>query len=412
MARVLVPSQKEVWFSHNAKRYKVAEIPTKVHVEDQILDQIKKKLTVLQEEEEETWNYDKCSISIERTAKDGKLMVVVRSIHERESKVMKNKVKLRYMLGFEVSKFFSKDKRARDKPWDEYYTAYENKRNEKTGERKEWQRERLPEWHSGKRWVFQLGTEENHDYWIWEWAEEGCDIESSTIYRIYQSINDELTKPTKSLSNNTFDLELEEKSDESDDVIPVIYQPAVDSLDNFVREVHCTKPAKSEDGSYEVEVTIIFNNEDLRNHYYLNEIYEFIRNLKYGRKMDIESFKIKIKKDVSNNKFIFENIYSGDSQLEADTIHGDPPPPPIPEHGIKYYFNNDNHPVVFINTSNHAMAEHDTNNSFWKFEYLPWLKENPPIEFGHDTKEMIDQRFKPILPINKRVLTRLKKFME
>jgi hypothetical protein len=39
----------------------------------------------------------------------------------------------------------------------------------------------------------------------------------------------------------------------------------------------------------------------------------------------------------------------------------------LPGVSVKYYFMDWNHPVVFFNTSNHAMAEHDTNDRVWKW---------------------------------------------
>lgn len=164
---------------------------------------------------------------------------------------------------------------------------------------------------------------------------------------------------------------------------------------NFVREIHCAQ-SKRVNGSYEVEVTIIFNNEQLRRHAYVNKIYKIVRQLLFGRILDIETFHILFRKDVTNNKFIFENIYSDDYQLEEDSIHGDPPP--APEHSIKYYFSNYNHPIVFINTSNHAMAEHDTNHRLWKWEYIPWVN-NAPIKLGNKTRKEIEKGFKPIYQI-------------
>jgi hypothetical protein len=53
-------------------------------------------------------------------------------------------------------------------------------------------------------------------------------------------------------------------------MIPVIYQPAIDSWKNFVREIHCHRV-----DSNEFEVTILFNNEHLREHAILNPIYEW-----------------------------------------------------------------------------------------------------------------------------------------
>lgn len=167
---------------------------------------------------------------------------------------------------------------------------------------------------------------------------------------------------------------------------PVIYQPAVDCMKNFVRYVHCT-PCKTVDGHCEVEVSIIFNNEQLRQHSYFNNIYEVIRYYLYGRTLDIETFRIRFKKD-EGNKLIFHTTYSGKNDLEKDSIHGNSVLP-APGHDVKYYFIQKEHPVIFINTSNHSMAEHDANHSMWKWEYIPWLK-SAPIELGCKNRNQIE----------------------
>lgn len=97
-------------------------------------------------------------------------------------------------------------------------------------------------------------------------------------------------------------------------------------------------------------------------------------------------------KDEASDRFTFAGIYSNEEELNADSIHGDRILP-APEHSIKYYFVDRNHPVVFINTSNHAMAEHDTNDRIWKWEYIPWLND-APIKFGSMTRLEIEQSLK------------------
>ena len=79
--------------------------------------------------------------------------------------------------------------------------------------------------------------------------------------------------------------------------------------------------------------------------------------------------------------------------MNADSIHGDKTPPPAPEHPIKYYFADRNHPIVFVNTSNHAMAEHDANNRIWKWEYIPWLLD-APIKLGTLTRKEIEENLR------------------
>jgi hypothetical protein len=92
--------------------------------------------------------------------------------------------------------------------------------------------------------------------------------------------------------------------------------------------------------------------------------------------------------------FIFENIYSykngKNNGLNEDSIHGNPPGDgKIP---ISYYFVDFNHPVVFVNTSNHAMAEHDANHKLWKWEYVPGIRDSP-ITLGNESRRTIDGEF-------------------
>ena len=71
-------------------------------------------------------------------------------------------------------------------------------------------------------------------------------------------------------------------------------------------------------------------------------------------------------KNNSDNYFVFEGIYSGQYGIEHDTIHLDKPP--APKRPIEYYFLDHYHPIIFINTANHAMSEHDNNHDIWKWE--------------------------------------------
>lgn len=337
-----------VWFSHREKIYKVTNGRFIWTDKDQI------------------WDWDHCTTGLVRTL-ENKLIVVVRSSTNKNSRFMGNKpVELRFMLGFQVNGF--------SEPRTESYTARDN--HPDPGKREG----------PGERWVIQLDS----DYWIWEWAKEGVDIRSSHIYGLYKQLQEEISHPSIQ-SDNIFDIELDVQDDR---IIPVVYQPAVDSLDNFVREVHCAR-SEMADGSIETEVTLIFNNEQLRKHAYggiINKIYEGFRRLYHGRILDIETCKIIGRKE--DNKLIFENIYSNKHQLDEDSIHGDPPM--APKRDIKYYFIDQNHPVIFINTSNHAMAEYDTNHRIWKWEYIPWA-DNAPIKLGSKTRKKIEKQFKPIL---------------
>lgn len=92
--------------------------------------------------------------------------------------------------------------------------------------------------------------------------------------------------------------------------------------------------------------------------------------------------------------FTFEGIYSNDSGIIEDTIHGDRMRPP-PKRIISSYFIDYFHPVVFINTSNHPMAEKDNNNMLWKWEYQPFDDESP-ITYGKKSRKKIELQFTPL----------------
>jgi hypothetical protein len=48
---------------------------------------------------------------------------------------------------------------------------------------------------------------------------------------------------------------------------------------------------------------------------------------------------------------------------------------------------------VFVNTSNHALAEKDNNHDFWKREYVPWSK-TTPIKHGEKTRKDTEKSYK------------------
>ncbi len=218
-----------------------------------------------------------------------------------------------------------------------------------------------------------------------------------SIDKIHTYVVNEKASNSQESHGDIFDVQIKDDQLDIDDlakakIIPVVYQPSIDSLRNFVREIHCFE---LEPGV--MEVSILFENEELRRHRLVNHIYELFRLFVYGREIDVETFKIKMNKeeedDISINKklFQFENIYSSDYGIEEDSIHENPRPPDV---RVKYYFSNYRYPIIFINISNHAMAEHDNNHDLWKWEYIPFLK-NAPVRFGTKSRRHIDSEFKP-----------------
>lgn len=393
-----------VWFSHLEKEFQVVDIG------------LKKLFQWKETEPPKMWDWDNCTVSRAKVLSDGKVRIVIRSKTNRNSDYMgRIPVELRYMLGIDIASI--------SEPYSKPYDLASSKRQKLPVSAKKI---------SHKRWVCKL----DEKYWIWQWAKEGIDIKSSQVYHLYEDIKGFLEEAQSMKSSNSdhitsgsnsriFKVYLDERV-EVDDIVPVIYQPAIDSLKNFLREVHCVKLV-GHDSSVDVEVSLLFNNEELRRHKFLNRIYSKIRLILYGRTQDVETFKIhliknkddksqkgmtddnmmneedtrrenkeinKINKRNSNNYFVFEGIYSGQYNIEYDTIHLDKPPPP--KRTIEYYFLDHYHPIVFINTANHAMSEHDNNHDIWKWEYIPWVKK-APIKLGLKSRKDIELRFTPFI---------------
>ncbi len=294
-------------------------------------------------------DYDNCNVySLNKL--DNEIIIVRRSKH-MYSRYRKQMVKINYMLDFTVSSI-------QEPRIEVYKDPYTNELRE--------------------RIVSQLDS----NYWIWEWVNDNIkSIEESKVYEIYKCIREKHKR-----FNRVFPIEVKD----NEEIIPVIYQPAIDTYNNFLREIHCHKINNNE-----LEVTLIFNNEELRKHALANKIYEWFRRWFYGRKIDIESFKILLE-DNKPRYLQFPGIYSGKNGIEQDNIHEDNPDykGDVPKRDILYYFANYNHPIIFVNTSNHAMAEYDNNTKLWKWEYLAW-EEDTPIIYGDKSRREIEKSFKP-----------------
>jgi hypothetical protein len=367
-------NSEEVWFSNREAIFQI------------------KDARVEWTEDKKIWNWDRCTISMVKSPIVGKkLRMVVRSNANRNhiTSDVNRPMTIRYMLGFDISNVGELHRESRN--------PKENCKNDAAA----WTGPR-------DRWVFSL----DEDYWIWDFDEDGGDAAPANVYNIYQDILRNLNGQDTDKKEQIFDLQPKSLSDKTvidhlkaqaqgdiKPIVPVIYQPAVDGLKNFVREVHCHQTDHKDghkDGWSEVEVTLVFNNERLRKHYFLDYFYKVFRSFRYNRDVDVETFKIWIdRKDFRNSYFLFEEICSfiddENQGINQDSIHGDPAGEEIKRY-ISYYFVDYNHPVLFINTSNHAMAQHDANPMLWKWEYVPGVIDSP-VSLGNQTRDQINARY-------------------
>ena len=288
-------------------------------------------------------------------------------------------VKVRYMLGINIVNVSDIKIENYELSQDNYLIRENIDKNELFQENKNVSKQRI---------AFQLDDR----YWIWDWY-DGINIEDTSIYKLHKYI----------LSNKEYAQEIEKgifkiiiDEDELDPdklkqshIIPIIYQPALDSLKNYIRQIHCSE---IEPNVY--EISIVFNNEVLRQHKILYSVYKFLRQIMYHRTTDIETFRIHTCSSFpikNKSKCLFENIYSDDFGIEYDTIHGDPPKAELRD--LKYSHFQYHSPIIFINTSNHAMAAHDNNHDLWKWEYIPFVKDSP-IEFGTLNRKELEEQIR------------------
>lgn len=351
--------EERVWFSHWTTEYTI-----KRGIKRQVIEWLEGKPPI-------RMDWDNCTVDV-LGRYGGSIKLAIRSKTLRNSKYMGDiPVQLRYMLAVE----FEADSIS-EPTLDRGYSLTQSARKS------------LPQSLREKphdRWLLKIG-----EYEIWQWTstEDGGDVKSTLVYSIYQSL---LTGESDSSDTEGREVIFRITVEELDRVVPVVYQPAVDSLNNFLREVHCV--SRIEGNTADTEVSLVFNNEQLRKFALADGLYRWWRKLWYGRTIDIETFNIHFLKDrLDDNYFIFQGIYSGDYDLQYDSIHLDLVPQ---KRRVEYYFANQYHPVVFVNTSNHAFAEHDNNSRLWKWEYIPWIK-GSPVKLGMMSRIELDRHFKSL----------------
>ena len=349
----MAEAEERVWFSHWTKEYRV-----RPGVRRPVFEWLEDRPPI-------KMDWDNCHVDIVGHS-SGMARFVVRSRATKNSEYMGDiPVQLRFMLTVDVDA-----KEIGEPALEKDYKIESPKRKHVPPSVRETPHD---------RWVLRLGS----DAEVWEWTRSDRTITSTEVWRLYEKIRASLEKPGS--LGNIFRTGV--KAFES--VVPVVYQPAVDSLDNFMREIHCH--ATVEEDTADLSVSLVFNNEQLRKFGLADGIYRWIRRFLYGRSIDIETFRIHFVRDkLDSNYFVFQGIYSGDYGLHYDTIHLDGT---LTERKVEYYFVDQRHAAVFVNTSNHALAGHDNNLQLWKWEYVPWADKSPVV-LGTKSREELDREFR------------------
>ena len=233
-----------------------------------------------------------------------------------------------------------------------------------------------------KRDCWALNLDAQHKIWLWKDVNNEA---KNIMTKMLESIKLKSAK-IKDNPRHFSPLEVENRQIKLiGNIQPVIYHPARDisgeRVRNYIQEIHLA-PSVNDN---KVLVTIVYNDERLRENAWLDWIYRIFRKLRHGRTFDVESFLIVLEEGLPT-KFDFPDIYSGDNKLEKDSIHCNKCASII-DH---FFSNNRYRPVIFINTSNHAMAGKDNNINKWKIEYRLW-EEQCPIYLGSNSRCEIEQ---------------------
>ena len=207
--------------------------------------------------------------------------------------------------------------------------------------------------------------------------------DKKSIWDLYEEIIKKTNKPP--VEDSIFSTD----DEDYDHIVPVIYQPRIDAWKNFLREIHVSPMSENK-----YEITLIFQDEQLRKHFLFDFFYRIFRLFKHKRIVDVESFYFHRGEKQS---FTFPGIFSGNSSLFDDNIHFDNPiKGRVEKRPVKYFFKNKKHPIVFVNTSNHALSPEDNNHDMWKWEYIPWSKDIP-IKLGTQTRKEVEKNQNIIL---------------
>lgn len=160
--------------------------------------------------------------------------------------------------------------------------------------------------------------------------------------------------------------------------LPIISQLQIDiNKENKLTEYYInttTTTNTNSDKTLCIEITLVFNDENLAINTFIDKLYRILRRLYYGRTVDIETFYTYYteKKETLNLKQIeFKNIGSAGATYKQ-TAHYN-----ITTQGIAFH-NIDNHPIVYCNTWNHAFGNTDNNKEYKKTFFKPttqkWLR--------------------------------------
>jgi len=173
------------------------------------------------------------------------------------------------------------------------------------------------------------------------------------------------------------------------EVYPVVFQPVIDVVKNGLQAFYYGRRDYSDIQKYRQEVNLVFRNEVFSRSRLINRLYEWLRVLIYGRRVDIETFYCHVEYGQVVG-LSFPGIYSSTATWH-ETAHADRQQP-TPLRPVQKYLSDllKYDPVVYVNTWNHALAPHDNNPNLNKFVYHPFGN----IETNYAIRKYLDQKYK------------------
>ena len=283
--------KSNLWFSYKQRRYHTKKVPQSINWIQRIIPQ---NALFSWSDEPEDWDWKGCLFTV-IGMNDSRVRIVARrqKILNRTDRLTGNKVWL--MLGLKVTRVSDIKKELYCKP------VEHNPPN----------RSQTPQI---SRWAFHMdvqnsGDEQTHISDAVIWVESDDTHIPQELVEIHNKI---LQRFGVQQNSEIFDVDTTPK----DDIFPVIYQPRVDVHNNYVCSIFWEKKQD------EIVFSIVFNDEELNRAWFFDYIYRHVRQWKYGRKKDLESFSILLQ-DRKPVALKFPGIYSNDDDYTADNTHGD-----------------------------------------------------------------------------------------
>ena len=178
------------------------------------------------------------------------------------------------------------------------------------------------------------------------------------------------------------------------EIYPIIYQPVIDVEKNGLCAYYYGRRDYTDIQKYRQEISLVFHNENFTRSRLINHLYEWLRRLIYGRRVDIETFYAHVEHSQVTG-LSFPGIYSSTATWH-ETAHADHKQPTPIRPVQDFYTEAKTMPYIYVNTWNHSLAPHDNNSDLRKRGYCPYHIIEPfhTIEINYATRQHLERKYR------------------